>query len=473
MGSLSRPAARGMNPERARLLGQPGGSRPPVEESTPSFVPTGANASLGPQQHDALKSKYQQAKEERKELLKRLAEARDEIELDLAALDEEEYKSQGLEAVLRIHDKMLKNVTKKVRKNDRKLAKYFEHTVLEPDTDKHQDRPFHEFLQINDSNNKIVATSGAFRTQVGSETSSMVAYGGRYYPDVSLVGENDEPPLFLRISAKDEDSLNEAVTLIKDLLSKPQKTLRNIVGKKRKAHIKQLVEKAKRRVKLKRYYFAIKKVQAIRDERQKFQETASPQEYQQYLMDKIKREDENGVKINIGEMPIVPNINLPKRLLGKNYVNIRYISKQCHCKIRLKGEGSGYIDRLKDAPDVGPLYFHAIKRDDNGDLEAAQSLINELVKDTRDELTFVADRRRERLENPDAFPVRKRARRRNRENEDTATDQRDVGSNEAIQTVDGNPDDGPIEMAQSEEIHVKTEPMSEPYLSKSVKSEKV
>ncbi|KAI8813122.1 hypothetical protein BJ742DRAFT_522320 [Cladochytrium replicatum] len=74
-------------------------------------------------------------------------------------------------------------------------------------------------IEINDVKNRYVVTKES--KNIKEATGAEVITRGKYYPDKNLATERD-PPLYLHVSASTQDSLNNAVAMIEDLIEKAQ-----------------------------------------------------------------------------------------------------------------------------------------------------------------------------------------------------------------------------------------------------------
>ncbi|KAI9143250.1 hypothetical protein BKA69DRAFT_1026903, partial [Paraphysoderma sedebokerense] len=146
-------------------------------------------------------------------------------------------------------------------------------------------------IDINDIKNKYLLTKGPTQIEIKEKTGADIITRGKYYPDRNLATEK-EPPLFLHIVAQTQESLDEAVEMVKELM---QQSLNLIQSRERPAQ--------------------------------------APRQPRIYHNDKVfvGFEGERG-------------FNVRAKIVGPAGAYVKHIQKETGARVQLKGIGSGYTD---------------------------------------------------------------------------------------------------------------------------------
>ncbi|RCH93586.1 hypothetical protein CU098_004600, partial [Rhizopus stolonifer] len=189
---------------------------------------------------------------------------------------------------------------------------------------------FTKNIPINELKNRYMLTRGATQTQIHQETGADVTTRGKYYPDISLATPG-EPPLFLHVSAKSQESLDKALKSIQEMIETAQ------------VPSAQPVERVERRF-----------------ERKFFEK-----------------------KIPV-DVPGNPPFNLRAKIVGPQGAFVKHIVQETGARVQLKGRGSGFIDSTTRKESDEDLHVHITCMAEDG-LESAIKLTEDLLSTVRQE----------------------------------------------------------------------------------------
>ncbi|KAJ3081853.1 hypothetical protein HK102_002095, partial [Quaeritorhiza haematococci] len=171
---------------------------------------------------------------------------------------------------------------------------------------KEKKEEFFKDIEINDVKNRYLLTKGATQVKIKEDTGADVITRGRFYPDKSLATEKD-PPLYLHVVAQTQESLDQAVEQINELIEQASVPL----------------------------------VEPRYQERQ----SAPPQ--RQFFSEKVF----------VGIEPD-RTFNVRAKLVGPQGQYVKHIQNQTNTRVQLKGRGSGFIEHHSGTEAAEALHIH-------------------------------------------------------------------------------------------------------------------
>ncbi|KZO98466.1 eukaryotic type KH-domain (KH-domain type I) [Calocera viscosa TUFC12733] len=192
------------------------------------------------------------------------------------------------------------------------------------------DGEFTQNIEINDLRNRYMLTKGTTQQEISTETGASVTTKGTWYPDKSKATERD-PPLYLHVSAKTQESLEKAAAKIHELM---QQELGPLVEDRRKDE---------------------------RRERRKW-----PEE-----------------KIEIG-LPVLRNFNVRAKVVGPAGAFVKYIQQETQTRVQIKGQGSGFYESETGRESDEPMHIH-LTGPDEVQLTRAKEFAEDLLEVVREE----------------------------------------------------------------------------------------
>jgi len=209
-----------------------------------------------------------------------------------------------------------------------KIAAQFSSGMFSDGMKDHNDAEFTHDIDINDVRNRYLLTRGSTQDQIHEETGASVGTRGVWYPDRSKATEKD-PPLYIHISARTKEALDNAVAKINELIA---------------LDMGSLVEKGDKT-----------------RERRKW-----PEE-----------------KLPVG-LESIRNFNIRAKVVGPSGSFVKYIQAETSTRVQIKGIGSGFIDQETGQEEPVPLYIH-ITGPEEGQVARAKVLTEDLLLVVRQE----------------------------------------------------------------------------------------
>ncbi|EMC97477.1 hypothetical protein BAUCODRAFT_453311 [Baudoinia panamericana UAMH 10762] len=213
-----------------------------------------------------------------------------------------------------------------------------------------QDGDYIKDIEINDLRNRYTLTKGSTQKMIKEKTGADVTTRGNYYPDKTLATAAN-PPLFLHITSTTKDGLEKAVQEIDELM---------------KHELPVLVDERRFR---------------RRDQEQK------PEPFERDSYGRRKWPSES---IPIDLEPI-PGFNLRAKVVGNKGDNVKHIQNETHCKVQIKGRGSGFMEVETRMESDEPMYLHVSGPDAN-DVERAKGMCVDLLEHIRQEYDAFKER---------------------------------------------------------------------------------
>ncbi|CAG8460407.1 3135_t:CDS:10 [Paraglomus brasilianum] len=189
------------------------------------------------------------------------------------------------------------------------------------------DLEFTKDIVINDCKNRYLLTKGATQQQIQKDTGADVTTRGKYYPDKSLATEKD-PPLYLHITAASQESLDEAVKKIEEMMEQ----IFNTAPTQNARH-----------------------------------GASQHSGGRQFVQDKVF----------VGIEPD-RSFNARAKIVGPQGAFVKHIQQETGAKVQLKGRGSGYVEPTSGAEAFEPLHIHITCWNQEG-LEKAKRLCKDLI----------------------------------------------------------------------------------------------
>ncbi|KAI8968209.1 hypothetical protein BDF20DRAFT_894982 [Mycotypha africana] len=204
--------------------------------------------------------------------------------------------------------------------------------------------PFVKDIPINDLKNRYMLTRGATQSQIKEETGADVITRGKYYPDTSLATEK-EPPLYLHVTASDQESLDKAVAKIEELIETAQVPTPSTFTPHHRGE---------------------------RDRED--QQHHSPYHRGEYRRPERKfHERKLEVKVDG-----TPPFNLRAKIVGPSGAFVKHIQQESGCRVQLKGRGSGFLETSTGRESDEPLHVHLSCSREEG-LEIGAKLTQDLL----------------------------------------------------------------------------------------------
>ncbi|KAJ5938760.1 hypothetical protein N7466_001894 [Penicillium verhagenii] len=200
-------------------------------------------------------------------------------------------------------------------------------------------------IEINDLRNRYTLTKGSTQQMIKDETGADVTTRGNYYPDKNM-STAAHPPLYLHVTSTTKEGLEKAIQIIDDLM---QKELPNLI-----------------------------------DERRFRRREPEPVERDEY--GRRKWPDE---RIPIDLEPI-PGFNLRAQVVGQGGAYVKHIQQKTHCRVQIKGRGSGFIENSTGRESDEAMFLHVAGPDPN-DVQAAKELCIDLLANVKEQYQSFKD----------------------------------------------------------------------------------
>jgi hypothetical protein len=84
-----------------------------------------------------------------------------------------------------------------------------------------QQKKFSKNIDINSLKSRYKLTQQSFQHKIRIDTGASVTTKGKYYPDLSLATDKD-PPMYLLIEADSQESLQQAMNAVDQMIDNPQ-----------------------------------------------------------------------------------------------------------------------------------------------------------------------------------------------------------------------------------------------------------
>ncbi|KAI8076844.1 uncharacterized protein BX664DRAFT_344079 [Halteromyces radiatus] len=204
-----------------------------------------------------------------------------------------------------------------------------------PTTNKEE---FSKKIEINDLKNRYMLTRGATQSEIAQETGAEITTRGKYYPDANLATEK-EPPLYLYISASTQESLDQAVSKVNDLIENAKVPTPGQHGSFRRPPHEH------------------NNNNNVDDDHQNngySQYTDKDNSRSPYERPQRKFYEEN---VLIG-IPEGPHYNVRAKIVGPQGAYVKHISSVTGCRIQVRGKGSGFYEQDTGKESEEPLYMH-------------------------------------------------------------------------------------------------------------------
>jgi hypothetical protein len=191
-------------------------------------------------------------------------------------------------------------------------------------------------IPINELKNRYMLTRGATQAQIQRETGADVTTRGKYYPDMQLASDK-EPPLYLHISAKDQESLDKAIQQVEELIETSQVPLPGTGYPPR--------------------------------------DNNNDMKQQQHHQRPERKFHEKKLPVDI---PGNPPFNLRAKIVGPHGAYVKHIQQETGSRVQLKGKGSGFYESSTGVESEEPLHVHISCIREEG-LDAAVKLTQDLI----------------------------------------------------------------------------------------------
>nr|POE85526.1 uncharacterized protein c30d11.14c [Quercus suber] len=214
-----------------------------------------------------------------------------------------------------------------------------------------QDGDYIKDIEVNDLRNRYTLTKGSTQKMIKEETGADVTTRGSYYPDKSMATPAN-PLLYLHVTSTTKDGLERAVKMIEELMTQE---LPNLVDERRFG-------------------------------RRPPREEGPPVERDNYGRRKWPEEH-----IPIDLEPI-PGFNLRAQVVGSGGSYVKWIQTETHCRVQIKGRGSGYFEHETGVESDQPMYL-SIAGPEEDMIARAKEMCLELLSSVRDNYEQYKERR--------------------------------------------------------------------------------
>ncbi|CAO3648063.1 unnamed protein product [Cunninghamella echinulata] len=191
-------------------------------------------------------------------------------------------------------------------------------------------------------------TRGATQSEIAQETGAEITTRGKYYPDANLATEK-EPPLYLYVTASDQEALDKAVERLNKLIESA--TVPS------SSHLSEGIRKR-----------PFNHQDDSSDNNSSSSNNNSPTPHSNHNHNNMNNSnvrppferpprkfyDEN-VDVDI---PEGPTYNLRAKIVGPQGAYVKHITNVTGCRIQVRGRGSGFIEHDTGMEADVPLYIH-------------------------------------------------------------------------------------------------------------------
>ncbi|KDN39953.1 hypothetical protein K437DRAFT_258837 [Tilletiaria anomala UBC 951] len=199
-------------------------------------------------------------------------------------------------------------------------------------------------IEINDQRNRYMLTKGQTQQSILRETGASVTTKGTWYPDKSLATAQD-PPLYLEVSAVNQETLDKGIRMIADLM---------------KQDVPQLIEDR-----------AAKRLE--------WENQARPKDTGWQGKGERRKWPEEKVFIGLESLR---NFNIRAKVVGPGGLFVKYIQSETGTRVQIKGIGSGFIDLDTGRESDEPMHI-SISGPDENMLVEAKRLAEDLLEVVR------------------------------------------------------------------------------------------
>ncbi|CAO3641179.1 unnamed protein product [Cunninghamella blakesleeana] len=203
---------------------------------------------------------------------------------------------------------------------------------------------FSKKIEINDLKNRYMLTRGATQTEIAQQTGAEITTRGKYYPDPNLATEK-EPPLYLYITAADQESLDKAIEEVNKLIESASALS--------SSHLNEGIRK--------------RPISNQDDDNDDSPNINNGNNYNNNYNNNMNNNgrppferpqrkfyDEN-IEVDI---PEGPTYNLRAKIVGPQGAYVKHITNVTGCRIQVRGRGSGFIEHDTGMEADVPLYIH-------------------------------------------------------------------------------------------------------------------
>ncbi|KAI5303239.1 autophagy protein 6, partial [Ascosphaera pollenicola] len=202
-----------------------------------------------------------------------------------------------------------------------------------------EDGDYIKDIEVNDLRNRYTLTKGSTQKMIKDETGADVTTRGSYLPDKNMATPTN-PPLYLHVTSTNKEGLEKAIEKIEELM---KQELPNLVDERR---------------------FRRREPEPV--ERDEFGRRKWPEE-----------------KIPVDLEPI-PGFNLRAQVVGQGGAYVKHIQQETHCRVQIKGRGSGFVEHSTGRESDEPMYLH-VAGPDPKDVQSAKELCEDLLANVREQ----------------------------------------------------------------------------------------
>ncbi|KAG5216463.1 hypothetical protein GY632_7530 [Trichophyton interdigitale] len=163
---------------------------------------------------------------------------------------------------------------------------------------------------------------------------------GNYLPDKSMATPSN-PPLYLHVTSRTREGLDKAIKKIEELMKQ--------------------------------------ELPALVDER-RFRRREPPERVERDEFGRPKWPEE---RIPIDLEPI-PGFNLRAQVVGQGGQYVKHIQQKTHCRVQIKGRGSGFKEHGTNQESDEPMYLHVAGPDPN-EVQNAKALCEDLLSNVKEQ----------------------------------------------------------------------------------------
>ncbi|KAK2749600.1 hypothetical protein FQN57_005822 [Myotisia sp. PD_48] len=196
-------------------------------------------------------------------------------------------------------------------------------------------------IEVNDLRNRYTITKSS--TQQMKQCSSVfkdVTTRGNYLPDKTMATPTN-PPLYLHVTSRTKEGLDKAIAMINDLM---KQELPNLVDERR------------------------------------FRRREPPEPVERDEFGRRKWPEE---RIPIDLEPI-QGFNLRAQVVGQGGQYVKHIQQKTHCRVQIKGRGSGFKEHGTNQESDEPMYLHVAGPDPN-EVQNAKTLCEDLLSNVKEQ----------------------------------------------------------------------------------------
>ncbi|EEQ28298.1 KH domain-containing protein [Microsporum canis CBS 113480] len=176
--------------------------------------------------------------------------------------------------------------------------------------------------------------------RIKEETGADVTTRGNYLPDKSMATPSN-PPLYLHVTSRTREGLDKAVEKIEELMKQ--------------------------------------ELPVLVDER-RFRRREPPEPVERDEFGRRKWPEE---RIPIDLEPI-PGFNLRAQVVGQGGQYVKHIQQKTHCRVQIKGRGSGFKEHGTNQESDEPMYLHVAGPDPN-EVQNAKALCEDLLSNVKEQ----------------------------------------------------------------------------------------